>query len=81
MDPYYGQINLFAFNYAPQGWIVCDGSTLNISSNSVLYSLIGTRFGGNGTTTFCVPNMIPSNIFSNHMRYYIANIGLYPSRN
>ncbi len=81
MDPYMGQINLFAFNFAPQGWIACDGTTLNISTNQPLFSLIGVKFGGNGTTTFCVPDMTPSNIFSTHMRYYIANIGLYPSRN
>ena len=80
MDPTYGQINQFAFNYAPVGWLLCDGTTLSISGNEALYSLIGIRFGGNGTTNFQIPNMTNSSLFSSHMRYYIANTGIYPSR-
>lgn len=81
MDPYFGQINQFAFNFAPVGWLRCDGSTLNISGNEILYSLIGTKFGGNGTTNFQLPNMTNSGLFSSHMCYYIANSGIYPPRN
>lgn len=57
MDVYLGNIMCFAFNFAPLYWLECNGQTLNISTNQTLYSLIGTTFGGNGSTTFCVPNL------------------------
>ena len=50
-------IKLFAGNYAPEGWMFCHGQTLAISSNSALYSLIGTTYGGNGHATFCLPDL------------------------
>lgn len=57
MDPFVGAIALVAFNFAPEGWAFCNGQTLNISSNPALYSLLGTTYGGNGTTTFCLPDL------------------------
>jgi microcystin-dependent protein len=55
--PYIGQIDLFAFAYAPRGYALCNGQLLSISQNQALYSLLGTQFGGNGTTTFALPNL------------------------
>lgn len=55
-DPFVGEIRIMANNFAPRGWAYCNGQSLPISQNSVLFSIIGTVFGGNGTTTFNLPN-------------------------
>jgi microcystin-dependent protein len=55
-EPFIGEIRLFGINYAPQGWATCDGQLLNITQNQALYSLIGTTYGGNGTTNFNLPD-------------------------
>ncbi|WP_242447047.1 phage tail protein [Nitrosomonas supralitoralis] len=57
MEPFVGEISYVAFNFAPQGWFPCDGQTLSINQYAVLYSLLGTTYGGNGTTTFALPDM------------------------
>lgn len=56
-DPYVGEIRLFAGNFAPAGWAFCDGQLLAISEHDALFSLIGTTYGGNGTTTFALPDL------------------------
>lgn len=56
-DPYLGEIRMVAFDYAPYGWALCAGQTIAISQNQALFSLLGTVYGGNGTTTFQLPNM------------------------
>jgi microcystin-dependent protein len=56
-DPYLGEIRIFAGNFAPMGWALCQGQTLAISTNTALFSLLGTTYGGNGTTTFNLPNL------------------------
>jgi microcystin-dependent protein len=56
-DPYLGQIVLVAFNYAPSGWAECNGQLLSIAQNQALYSLLGTRYGGDGVTTFALPDL------------------------
>ena len=56
-EAFLGEIRMFAGNYAPQGWMLCQGQTLNILQNQALYSIIGTTYGGNGTTTFMLPNL------------------------
>jgi len=48
---------MFAGNFAPRGWAMCNGQTLAISQNTALFSLLGTTYGGNGTSTFVLPNM------------------------
>ena len=48
---------MFGFNFAPQGWALCNGQLLPISQNTALFSLLGTFYGGNGTTTFALPNL------------------------
>ena len=57
MDPFLGQIQPFGFNFAPRGWAKCDGQLLAIASNSALFSLLGTTFGGDGRTTFGLPDL------------------------
>jgi len=56
-DPYLGQICVFAFNFCPRGWAAADGATLSISQNTALFSLLGTTYGGNGQTTFALPDL------------------------
>jgi microcystin-dependent protein len=51
-----GEIRMFGFNFAPIGWALCDGQTLSISENTALFSLLGTFYGGNGSSTFQLPN-------------------------
>lgn len=55
-EPYIGQIQLYGFNFPPRGWAFCNGATLPIQQNTALFSLLGTQYGGNGTTTFMLPN-------------------------
>ena len=56
-EGFLGEIKLFAGNFAPKYWMYCDGQTLQISQNSALFSLLGTQFGGNGTSTFALPKL------------------------
>jgi microcystin-dependent protein len=56
-DAYIGEIRLFAFNFAPLGWAVCNGQLLPIAQNTALFSLLGTYYGGDGKTTFALPNL------------------------
>src|ERR1043165_7620591 len=56
-EPYTGQIRMFAGNFAPNGWMLCQGQTLPISENDVLFQLIGTTYGGDGEETFNLPNL------------------------
>ena len=57
MEPFLGQIQPFGFNFAPRAWAKCDGQLLAISSNTALFSLLGTTFGGDGRTTFGLPDL------------------------
>lgn len=57
MDSFVGEIRAFGFNFVPRGWLPCDGSTLSIQSQSVLFAVIGNQFGGNGTTNFMLPDL------------------------
>jgi len=57
MEPFIGQIQPFGFNFAPRGWAFCDGQLLPIAQNSALFSLIGTIYGGDGRTTFALPDL------------------------
>jgi microcystin-dependent protein len=54
---YIGSISMMGFNFAPTGWALCNGQTLSISQNTALFSLIGTTYGGNGVSTFQLPNL------------------------
>ena len=56
-DPYVGEIRMFAGNYAPAGWLFCEGQLLSIAENAVLFQLIGTTYGGDGINTFALPDL------------------------
>ena len=56
-DPYIGEIRAFAFNFAPRGWAFCDGALLAIPQYTALFSVLGTIYGGNGSSTFGLPDM------------------------
>jgi microcystin-dependent protein len=56
-EPFIGEIKFVGFNFAPNGWALCDGQLLPISQNTALFSLLGTQFGGNGQTTFALPDL------------------------
>lgn len=57
MDQYIGEIRMFAGNFAPSGWAFCNGQVLPIAENEVLYALLGTTYGGDGQTTFALPDL------------------------
>jgi len=56
-SPYVGEVRLVGFNFAPVNWSICNGNILSISGNESLFNLIGTTYGGNGQTTFGLPNL------------------------
>lgn len=56
-EPYLGQIIMFAGNFAPNGWALCNGQLLSIAQNSALFAILGTTYGGDGVTTFALPNL------------------------
>src|SRR5436305_4104139 len=56
-EPYVAEIRMVSFNYAPKGWALCNGQLLPINQNQALFSLLGTTYGGNGQTTFALPNL------------------------
>jgi len=56
-EPFLAEIRLMSFNFAPKGWALCNGQTLPINQNQALFSLLGTIYGGNGQTTFALPNL------------------------
>lgn len=56
-NPFLGEISLCAFNFAPRGWALCNGQLLSIAQNTALFSLLGTTYGGDGRTTFALPDL------------------------
>ena len=56
-NPFLAEIRIFAGNFAPKGWALCDGQLMSISQNTALFSLLGTTYGGNGTSNFALPNL------------------------
>ena len=74
-EPFLAEIRLFSFNFAPKGWIQCNGQLLPINENQALFSLLGTTYGGDGRTTFGLPNLqgrIPIHMGSGHVLGEIA---------
>lgn len=57
MEQYVGEIRMFPWNWAPKGWALCNGALLPIAQNQALFSLLGTTYGGNGTTNFALPDL------------------------
>jgi len=56
-EPFLGELRLVPYNFAPRGWLACNGQVLSIAQNTALFSLLGTTYGGNGTTTFNLPDL------------------------
>ena len=79
MEPFIGQIELFAFNFAPRAWSTCEGQLLPINQNAALFALLGTTFGGDGQTTFALPDL-RGKAPGDGLAYYIAIQGVFPSR-
>jgi microcystin-dependent protein len=68
-EPFMAEIKLMSFNFAPKGWAQCNGQTLPINQNQALFALLGTTYGGNGQTTFQLPNLrgrVPIHMGSGH---------------
>jgi len=68
-EPFLSEIKLVSFNFPPKGWALCNGQTLPINQNQALFSLLGTTYGGNGQTTFQLPNLrgqVPIHMGSGH---------------
>jgi microcystin-dependent protein len=76
-NPLVGQISLFPYSFAPYGWAECNGLLLPCIENPVLYALIGNRFGGNGSTTFALPDLRTASPLPN-AKYYISLDGMFP---
>ena len=88
-DPFVGEIRTVPYTFAPRGFAFCEGQTLPVSQNQALFSLLGARFGGDGRTTFALPNLRPVEEEMRRatrgqlppFRYVIALQGTFPSRN
>lgn len=78
MDFYLGQIVVFPYYFTPQGFVPCDGRTMAIKGNEPLFTVIGNAFGGDGTTSFKIPDY--ASIAPPGSKYYIATTGFYPQR-
>ncbi len=68
-EPFLSEIKIVSFNFAPKGWALCNGQTLPINQNQALFALLGTTYGGNGQTTFNLPNLrgqVPIHIGNGH---------------
>ncbi|HEX3022556.1 MAG TPA: tail fiber protein [Lachnospiraceae bacterium] len=78
-EPFLGEIELLPYGFAPRDWMLCNGTVLNVSQYQALFSLLGYRYGGNGSTTFAIPNLMGAEPVP-YMNYYISMAGLYPSR-
>ena len=74
-EPYIGEIATFPYSFCPRGWAETDGSLLEISKHTALFSLLGTKYGGDGRTTFALPD-----ISSPGVKHCIALVGIFPSR-
>jgi microcystin-dependent protein len=77
MNPFIGQVLLVPYNFLPDGWLPCIGTILPIANYQPLFALLSTKFGGNGQTTFAIPDL--QNICPTGMMYIIAYVGIYPS--
>lgn len=79
MEYFLGQIELFPYNFVPHSWMLCNGQMLNVNQYTALYSLIGAQFGGDGRTTFALPDL--SQASPNPLcQYCICAQGIYPAR-
>jgi microcystin-dependent protein len=81
-DPFIGEIEAFGFNFCPRGWAPLNGQLVQISQNQALFSLLGTTYGGNGTSTFALPTARPVfTVTGAPFTLCIALVGVFPPRN
>jgi len=81
MQPFIGEIRLFPYNFAPAGWAACNGSLLSIQQYSNLFQVIGSVFGGDGRTTFALPDLRSNAPFSSGQgTYCMAVQGIFPTQ-
>jgi microcystin-dependent protein len=80
MEAFIGTMLLFGGSYAPQGWLECSGQTLGISQNTALFAIIGTTYGGDGTTTFMLPDMRQNTVPAG-AKWILCLNGIFPARN
>ena len=66
-EPFIAEIRIFAGNFAPRGWAFCNGQLLPVAQNTALFSLIGTTYGGDGRTTFGLPDIVVNNAGITHL--------------
>ena len=79
-DAILGEIRMFGGNFAPIGWALCNGQSLSISQNTALFSILGTMYGGDGQTTFALPNLQGKVAIDPNVTFIIAVQGIFPSR-
>jgi len=79
MEAYIGTIMLVGFNYAPQGWTLCNGQKLQIMEYTALFSLLGVTYGGDGVSTFSLPNL-NAGALQTGLNYIICLNGIFPER-
>jgi microcystin-dependent protein len=77
--PYVGETRLFAFDFAPVGWLACEGQLLPIDQNQQLFQLIGTTYGGDGETTFALPDATGPASGGVALSMCVSLFGLYPA--
>ncbi len=87
MEVFIGQVQLLPYTFAPRNWALCEGQLIAISQNQTLFALLGTQFGGDGRTTFGLPNLIavePNSAGNAGMRddvhYMVCTDGTFPRR-
>lgn len=80
MDPFVGEVRAMPFGFAPTGWAPCQGQILPIMSNTALFSLLGTLYGGDGKSTFALPKLAPLEGKNGTLQYCICIQGVFPPR-
>ncbi len=81
-EPFLGEIKAVGFNFQPKGWLYCNGQTLQIYENTALFSLLGTTYGGDGTTNFKLPNLNnkmilgTTSLFGENKQFHIPNLSI-----
>jgi len=80
-ESFIGEISIFGGNFAPRNFAFCEGQLLPIQQNTALFALLGTTYGGDGRTTFALPDLRQAESMLKGARYIIALQGIFPSRN
>ena len=79
-EPFLSEIRLMSFSYAPKGWAMANGQLMPIAQNAELFSRLGTFYGGDGKTSFALPNLQASAPIGAGATFFIAMRGIFPSR-